>query len=127
DAATQEGPAGRVAIEVLRHRYEIAQDVDLLGVRLAAAEQNLRALLQPEHPERQVERTRVDAHAIFRQRAGEFVVRVEDQHTQIRTGLDRLAHQKRDRGRLADAGRADDGEVAGQRVVYRDARLDVFV
>ena len=54
-------------------------------------------------------------------------MRVEDQDAQVRPRLDRLAQQQRDGGRLADAGGADDGEVARQRVVDGDAGVDGFV
>ncbi len=126
-AAAQEGAAGRIAVEVLRRRDQVAQHVDFLGHRLAAAEQHLGELFQPEHPERQVERVGIDADAVFGQRGGEFVVRIEDQHAQVGPRLDRLAHQQRHGRRLADAGGADDREVARQRIVDGDAGLDRFV
>ena len=63
----------------------------------------------------------------FGQRRREFVVRVEDQDAQVRPRFDRLAQQQCDGGRLADAGRADDREVAVQRFVDRDAGVDRLV
>ena len=58
---------------------------------------------------------------------GELVVRIEDQDAQVGPRLDRLAQQQRDGGRLADAGGADDREVARQRVVDGDAGVDRLV
>ena len=54
-------------------------------------------------------------------------MRIEDQDAQVRPRLDRLAHQQRHGGRLADAGGADDREVARQRVVDGDAGVDALV
>ena len=54
-------------------------------------------------------------------------MRVEDQDAQIGPRLDRLAQQQRHGRRLADAGGADDGEMARQRVVDGDARVDRLV
>ena len=61
-----EAPAAGVAVEVLGERDEVAQDVEFLRHDFAAAEDHLGEFLEAEHPERQVERAGIDAHAVFR-------------------------------------------------------------
>src|SRR5690606_21311161 len=61
------------------------------------------------------------------QRGGKFVVRIEDQDAQVWPRFDRLAHQERDGGGLADAGCAHHGEVTGKRIVDGDARVQRLV
>ena len=65
--------------------------------------------------------------AMFGKGGGEFVVRIEDQHAQLRIGLDRLVQQQRDGRRLADAGGADDGEMLRQHRGDVDRRVDALV
>ena len=119
--------AAGIAVGLLGQRDQLAQQVDFLGNRLAAAEQDFGEFLEAEQPERQVERGGVDADREFGQRRREFVVRVEDQHAQVGARLDRLSQQQRDGGRLADAGRAEHRKVAVQRIVDRDAGVDGLV
>ncbi len=69
---------------------EVAQDVHLLRHRRATAEDDLGEFLQPEQPEGQVQRIRVDDDGKVAEGGGEFVVRVEDEDAQLRIGLDRL-------------------------------------
>jgi hypothetical protein len=58
----------------------------------------------------------------------ELVVRVEDEHAQIgRVASIAFTHEQRHGRRLADAGGADDREVARQRIVDGDAGVDRVV
>src|SRR5690606_20136070 len=108
-------------------RDQVAQVLDLVGDRFAAAEENLDDLFQPEHPEGQVERAGIDADRLVGERAGKLVVRVEDQDAQVGPRGDGLADQQRHGGRLADTGRAHHREVAVERVVDGDAGGDAVV
>ena len=65
--------------------------------------------------------------ASFGKGGGEFVMRIEDQHAQLRIRRDRLVQQQRHGRRLADAGRADDGEMLGEHRGDMDRRVDAFV
>ena len=121
-------PAFRRAAEgALGLRHQIAQDVHLLDHRLAAAEDDLGELVQPEQPEGQFQRICIDDDGKVAEGGGEFVVRVEDQDTQIRIGLDRLVKQQGDGGGLADAGSADDGEMLLQHGGNVDRRVEALV
>lgn len=54
-------------------------------------------------------------------------MRIEDQYTQLRVRRDRLVQEQRHGRRLADTGRADDGEMLGEHRRDMDRRIDAFV
>ena len=62
-AAQIVGGAG-IAVEILGLRDQVAQQVDFLGYRLAAAEKDFAEFFEPEQPEGQVERIGVDADGV---------------------------------------------------------------
>lgn len=56
-----------------------------------------------------------------------FVVGIHDQDAQVLARLDRLLDQDRNGGRLADAGRSEDGEVPPHHLADADRRRDFLV
>ncbi len=111
----------------LGFRDEITQDIQLFRHRRAAAKHHFGKLFKPHQPERQVQRIGVDDHGLVGEGGGKFVVRIKDQHPKLRVCLDCLVEEKRDGGRLADAGRADDGKVLGQHRGNMDCGVDGLV
>ena len=98
----------------LGFRDQIAEYIDLFCNGGTAAEQDFGEFLEPEQPERQVQRVCVDSHRLGWKGGGEFIVRIENEHPQGRIGLQRLVQQQRDRSGLAHARRSNDREVARQ-------------
>jgi len=108
-------------------RQDIAQHVELFRYRRAAAEDHFGEFLEPHQPEGQVKRIGIDGNGVFGEGGGKFVVRIEDQHAQLRIGLDRLVQKQRDGSRFADTGRADHGEMLRQHRGHMDRRFDAFI
>lgn len=106
---------------------DVAQDIEFFRHGGAAAEDDLGEFLQLHQPEWQVERIGVDDHGVIGEGGGEFVVRIEDQHAQLRIGLDRFVKQQGHGGRFADAGGADDGEMLGEHRGHVDGGIQALV
>src|SRR5690606_32836780 len=69
----------------------------------------------------------IDTDRLSFERGGKFVVRVHDEHAQVRAYLDRPAQQQGNRRGFADAGGADYSTVPVQRGVDGDAGLEALI
>ena len=96
----------------------------MLGV---SAVEHVDEFLELEQPERQFEIEGVDDVGAPAEAAAEFIVAVEQEHAQLRACVENRVENHRDAARLADAGRAENGEMLGQHVVERDPSFDRVV
>src|SRR5262249_53563803 len=98
----------------------------LLDAR-TAAEEDVDDLLEIEEPEGQVEVPRADDIGQVAEAAAIFVVRIDQKNAQIRLLRQDLLQDEGDAGRLADAGRAEDGEVLAEELLEIDVGGDGVV
>ena len=105
----------------------LGEDFELLVDRRPAAVDDVDQFLEVEQPERQLEVLRVDDVGARAEAAGEFVVAVEQEHAHVGRGVEHRVEDHRDAARLADAGRAEHGEMLVEHVADRDARGDGVV
>ena len=108
----------------LGDRDQLGQDLGLLGRRRLAAVEDIQRLLEVEQPERQPQVLGADDVGPGPEGGAVLVVHVEHQHPEIGPHLDHLRQDRGDRRRLADPGRADDGEMLRQHVVGVDVGRD---
>ena len=101
-------------VDALRHRNHFGEDVELLGHAGTAGEQHVDDFLEVEQPERQFQVARVEHQRALAEAAAIFVVDVEQEDAQVRPRFQDFVQQQRHAGRLADAGRAEHGEMLGQ-------------
>jgi hypothetical protein len=102
----------------------LGKDDGLLLDAGAAGEDYVDRLLEIEQPERQLEIARVEHLRPVAEAARIFVVPIEQEDAQIGTRLEDLLQDEGDAARLADAGRAEDGEMLAQHLVHVDAGVD---
>jgi hypothetical protein len=110
-----------------RFRNEVAKDIHFFRHRLAAAENHFRKFLKAHQPEGKIQRIGVDDDRMIGKGGREFIVRIENEDTQLRVRLDRLVQKQRDGGGLAHARRADDGEMFGEHLGNADGGVDRIV
>src|SRR5262249_8853393 len=93
----------------------------------ASAEEGVDRFLEVEQPERQAQIARGEHLRLVAEAAGVFVVRVDQEDAKGRPLAENLVEQDRDTVRLADAGRADYGEMLADELLDVDMRLDGWV
>ena len=103
------------------------EDVDLLVHPRAAAIERVDEFLEVEQPERQLQVGSVDHMGARAEAAAVFVVAVEQNNAQVGPRFHDLVEDDRHAARLADAGRAEDREVARHQPIDHHPRGDVFV
>jgi hypothetical protein len=100
-----------LGVDSFRRRNHFGEDVEFFGNAGAAGEQHVDDFLEVEQPERQFQVARIEHQGAFAEAAAVFIVHVEHEDAQVRPRLQDLVEQQRHAGRLADAGRAEHGEV----------------
>lgn len=110
-----------------RFRNDVAKDVHLFRYGLASAENHFREFFKAHQPEGKVERVGVDDDRMIGKGGRKFIVRIENEDTQLRVRLDRLVQKKGDGGGFAHARRADDGEMFRQHLLDVDGRANRVV
>ena len=121
-AAAAGGAAAGVI--VLRLRNELGEQRDLVLDVRSPAEDDLDDLVEIEQPVRQPQIAGPHHVRAILEAGGVFVVRVDQQHAQIRPRVHDLAQDQRDPTRLAGAGRAEDREMLLHHVVDIDVGAD---
>ena len=111
-------------VVALGDRNELAEDDDLLLDAGTAAEEDVDRFLEIEQPERQLEIARIEHLRAVAEAAPVLVVPVEQEDAQVGARLQDLLQEQRDAARLADAGRAEHGEMLAQHFVDVDAGVD---
>ena len=119
--ADEDALAARIGGELgLGDRDQLGEDLGLLLDAGAAAEEDVDDLLEVEQPEGQLEVLRADDVGHVAEAAGIFVVRIDEEDAQIGLLLKDLIEDQGDAGRLADAGRAENGEVLAEHLLEID-------
>jgi hypothetical protein len=108
-------------------RDELGEDLHFLVDPGAAAKEDVHRLLEIEEPEGEPD-------VLWRQHVGAvaetpavFVVRVDDEDAQVRTRAKNFVQHQGDAGRLADAGRTQQGEVPTDQPVNVEVSADRVV
>ena len=91
------------------------------------AEHDLDELVEAEQPVRQPERAGPQHMRLVLEAAGVFVVRVDQQHSQVHLRSHDLAQDQRHAARFAGAGRAEDGEMLLHHLLDVDVGADGVV
>ena len=105
--------------EVARSREEVR------GV--CSAEEGVDDLLEIKQPERQAQVSRREHLRFFAEAAAIFIMRIDQEDTEIRPGIEDLLQDDCDAARFADAGGADDGEMPADQEIDVDVNVDVRV
>ncbi len=105
-------------------RDHLGQDLDLFLDARPSAEEDVDHLLEIEQPERQLQVLRVEHLGAVVERAAVFVVRIDQEDAQCRPRIQNPAQQQGDAARLADAGRAEHGEMLAHHLVDIDVGAD---
>ena len=108
----------------LRDRHQLGEDLDLFVHARPAAEEHVDDFLEIEQPERQLQVLRRERLRAVVEAVAVFVVRIDQEHAQVRPRVEDLPQQQRDAARLADAGGAEHREVLAHHVVDIDVGGD---
>ncbi len=111
----------------LGERDDLGKNLDLFVDAGTAAEEDVDGLLEIEQPERQAQVSRRQHLRLVAEAAGIFVVRIDQEDAQVRPRVENLLQDDGDAARLADAGGAENGEVAADQIVDVDMHRDVGV
>ena len=114
-------------VEALGDRDLLGEDFDLVLDARTPVIERVDEFLEVEQPERQLERRGADDVGARTEAAAVFVVAVEQEDAQIGPRVEDLVDQHGDAARLADAGRAEDGEVLAEQIVDVDGGVDGLV
>ena len=121
------GAAAILQIGGLGERNDVGEDFDFFLDAGPAAEEGVDGFLEIEQPERQPQIARGEHLRLFAEAAAIFVVRVDQEDAQVRPRVENLLQDDGDAARFADAGGAENGEMAADQIVDIDVHADVGI
>ena len=121
------GAGAVLQIGRLGQRDDFGEDLDFLVDARTAAEEGVDRLLEIEQPERQPQISRVEHQRLVAEAVAVFVVRIDQEEAQVRPRIENLLQDDGDAARFADAGGAENGEVAADQLVDVDVHADIGI
>ena len=121
------GAGAVLQIDRLGQRDKVGKDFNFFLDAGTAAEESVHRLFEIEQPERQAQIARRKHLRLVAEAAGIFVVRIDQEDAQIRPRGENGVQNDGDAARFADAGGAEDGEVAADQMIDVDVHADIGV